>query len=239
MQNVTHLVRNPNFEQPFIQHDNGPIFVAEHWLPFWTLRMPPQEEAQGPCARPEFKPIDKVTFPYRVHDGDHAQCFFSYHKVMDAGVYQQVEVDQGSIHQFSLFGHGWSTNTNDPNLHDGEMYITLGIDPWGRVDPWERGVIWTNWMWLGPQYVEFRSVPTTANSTKITLFVEVWNKWRLQHNDAYLDSVTLHELDQDIIIDPPPVEGCGFDIAMVRNVVREEVQAALNDTKLHIPFSST
>ena len=38
---------------------------------------------------------------------------------------------------------------------------------------------------LRPQTADVAAVPYT------TVFVRAWNKWRLSHNDVYLDAVTL------------------------------------------------
>ena len=142
MTEVTHLIENPSFGGDYVQHGNGPIMVAPGWTPFWLDgKDPPHEHAQGPTARPEYKPILASQFPYRVADGDKAQCWFAFSRVMDAGIWQQIPVSAGKVYQFSVSVQAWSSNGDDPRVSDGEMYTGLGIDPWGRTDAFELGVL--------------------------------------------------------------------------------------------------
>jgi hypothetical protein len=111
---------------------------------------------------------------------------------MDAGIYQQVRVPAGAIVDFSIHAHAWCSNSNDPRVSDGEMYCMVGIDPTGGVDPWADSVVWDppNWEFLTAEWKEL-SVGAVAQGSRVTVFVRSWNKWKLRHNDVYVDAATL------------------------------------------------
>jgi hypothetical protein len=82
---------------------------------------------------PEFKPVDKkppYLDPPRGHwsaGGQWAMCWFAFWKVMDAGLWQQVQVTPGQKLSFTAWAHGWSNtgngesspHPNDPKWSDG------------------------------------------------------------------------------------------------------------------------
>jgi len=224
MTEVTHLIENPSFGGDYVQHGNGPIMVAPGWTPFWLDgKDPPHEHAQGPTARPEYKPILASQFPYRVADGDKAQCWFAFSRVMDAGIWQQIPVSAGKVYQFSVSVQAWSSNGDDPRVSDGEMYTGLGIDPWGRTDAFELGVLWTSWIPLTAEHVRHQSVAVTAINPWITLFIRTWPKWKLKHNDVYVDWVRLERIEGGVLPPTEPPTGEYPTLDEIRSVVREEM----------------
>ena len=185
---------NPSFEPPYLEHGAGEVKVATGWLPFWKIGDPPHEVSQGPTARPEYKPLSASLDPRRVVEGDTAQAWFLTSKVMDGGIYQRVRVTPGEWYVFSVSLQAWCTNLNDPAVSNGEMYATLGIDPDGRTDAFEVGVIWMGWQWVGPNHKRYESRAVQAESEYITVFIRTWNKWRLKHNDIYADVARLERV---------------------------------------------
>jgi len=219
-----NLLLNPSFEQPYHAH-LGTVKVADGWDYFHKRGDPPHEPNQGPCAMPEYKPLPASLDARRVVDGDTAQCWFLNYKVMDAGIYQRVPVEHNHWYQFSVSAQAWCSNSDDPAVSDGEMYLSLGIDPRGKEEPFELGVVWQPWAWVGPTHERFYSLPVRARDDHITVYVRSWNKWRLKHNDVYVDAASLTEID--VCPDQPdpgpgPTE-CQFSEAAVESVVRRVV----------------
>lgn len=186
------VIRNPSFERPYYEQGAGEVKVADKWTAWWWLGPPPQEESQGPCARPEYKPVDRDLYPYRVIDGDTAQCWFAFSRVMDAGLKQKVENVQGqSLVTFSLYGQTWCSNSDDPHTDDGECYLSLGVDPTGHDDPRSVSVRWIQWVRLTRNYQQVSVTVYKESPGSVTLFVRGWNKWRHRHSDYYIDSAKL------------------------------------------------
>ena len=94
--------------------------------------------------------------------------------------------------KYTLSGrvHCRGSQSDDPHKADGELYARLGMDLRGGMDPWASTVHWTNWQRLTAEYqpLELQAI---ADAPHATVFVRAWNKWRLSHNDVYLDAVTL------------------------------------------------
>jgi len=140
---------------------------------------------------PEYKPLNKSQDPRRVWDGQTAQCWFIRWKVFDAGIYQRVAVEPGASYQFDAMAQAWCSNSDDPAVSDGEMYVSLGIDPNGGTDAFSAVVGWTDWARVGADYKRFKSPVVVASGEHITVFVRAWNKWKLSHNDIYIDDTHL------------------------------------------------
>jgi len=180
---------NPGFESPYGAVPGG--YVAQGWTSHYRENtLPPLAESGGgsdPTRRPEFKPIEAAQFPNRVAEGERAQVAFAFYGIMDAAFSQQVDVEQDRDVQFSIQAHGWSTNSDDPGQHSGEVYVSLGIGAEGQSWPWEHGIEWTRYEWTPGSYQTYYSRVVTAESERVTLFVLVTNKWSVKHNDVYLD----------------------------------------------------
>lgn len=213
---------NPSFDPPYAPRGANEIQLATGWYPFWSTGNPPHEINQGPCARPEYKPATRAVDAWRVWDTDTAQCWFAFSKVMDAGIYQQVIVEKRAL-VFSIQAQAWCSNGDDPRVSDGEMYVALGIDPYGKTDPFELGVIWTPWKPLTGEYQRFVSVPVMPDVDRITVFVRAWNKWRLKHNDIYVDTAGLAYVEGQPPVEPQPEPGTGPSLAEIRQAIREEL----------------
>lgn len=219
-------MKNPSFELPY-HHEpqTDTVKVAHDWTAFWATGDPPQEQSQGPCQVPEYKPLLKALDPRRVVDGDTAQCWFIRYKVMDAGVYQTVNVTVGKRYTFDVSLQAWCSNSDDPNVSDGEMYCSLGIDARGGTNPWELGILWTPWQWVNAGHQRFESLEVQAQESEITLFIRCWNKWRLSHNDVYADDAHLIEVGGTT---PPPSGGVTEErvIELINEMVPQIAQQA-------------
>lgn len=145
---MTNLLFNPGFELgKFNKVDQwGSMTVPEGWSPFFvddtgSDRVPwDNQNDTGICA-PEYKPVPAVA-PYvnppRVHSGNWAMCWFSFLKVMDAGLMQTVKVTRGQTLRLSAFAHGWSCrgNGDSPHPDDPKWSEGVGYGPYAiQADP--------------------------------------------------------------------------------------------------------
>lgn len=209
-------VRNASFEAPY-QDQNGQ-FVAHGWRRWYHTGAPPREEPQGPCAEPEYKELEAARFPYRVTDGESAQCWFVSYKVMDGGLKQIVELPDPAPEflQLETDAQAWCSNDNDPRKSEGEMYLSLGIDVYGREDPDELGVIWSPWWPVFAQYQRISGPVVKTYGNYVTIFLRAWNKWRFTHNDIIVDNLALQGITFEDEGDgepppPPPPGGVDYD----------------------------
>ena len=183
------LLRNGGFEGKYTARGAPEVRIAPEWEPFWLEGMP--HEGQGPAMRPEFKPVTTAIDRLRIVDGDTAQGWFVRWKTMDAGVYQRVTgLQAGQELTFSASVQVWCSQKDNPRADDGELYMRVGIDPTGSVDPWADSVQWSGWK-PGTKEHKRISVTATAAGDAATVFVRGWNKWKLSHNDAYVDAAEL------------------------------------------------
>lgn len=182
-------LRNGGFEGDYTERGAPEVKIAPGWEPFWLEGMP--HDGQGPAVRPEFKPVTKDIDAHRIVEGDTAQAWFIRWNTMDAGVYQRVtEIEPGSELTFSASVQVWCSEKNDPRADDGELYMRLGIDPTGGQDPWADRVQWSGWTRGTKEHQRIKVTATTKGDTA-TVFVRAWNKWKLSHNDAYVDAAEL------------------------------------------------
>jgi len=198
-----NLLQNPNFSGPYTSRSRGNEIVAANWHEFYRNEaIPPHEPSQGPTGLPEYKPVYKRDFPYRVQYGDAAQCFFSFHRVMDAGVLQRVDVETGRWLRFRANVQAWCSNGDDPRKSEREMYVSLGIGV--HSDPFELGAIWTPWQYIGAEYVMLTSPAVQAWSRQTFVAVRAWNKWKSKHADLYVDYAELTYVDIGGTPEPEP-----------------------------------
>jgi hypothetical protein len=132
----TNLLFNPGFELgKFNKVDQwGSMTVPEGWLPFFVNdtghdKVPwDRNNDTGICA-PEYKPVPAVA-PYlnppRVM-GNWAMCWFSFLKVMDAGLMQTVKVTRGQTLRMSAFAHGWSCRGTGDSPHPDDPKWSEGV----------------------------------------------------------------------------------------------------------------
>jgi len=198
---------NGSFEGTYVAHpghDN--ILVAPGWHAWWSDKKWPDQDqnVNRPLAAPEYKPILASEYPYRVLEGTACQCWFVYSKLMNAGLYQQVQVGAGKRVAFSLPFHTWCSAKNDPHVSDGELYLRVGIDERGGTD-WEApSIVWGNWVRGDAEYAS-TSISTISETDEVTLWIHTWNKWAVPHNDVYVDGATLEiEGDEPGPPEPPP-----------------------------------
>jgi hypothetical protein len=201
-ENESNLLINPSFEggyepyDPPIPHPDCNFVIcqtanmADGWTPWWIKSRPTD-------VNPEYKPAELWhKDPDRVLSGSRAQQYFSFSTTHEAGIYQQVPVQNGTDYFFSIWGHSWSAHDDDDAYsgpEDGWLDQKIGIDPTGGTDPQSLNVFW------GPprlQYDEYGyfSLEATAESDVLTVFTYSKPKYPVKHNDVYWDEACLTSL---------------------------------------------
>lgn len=222
---LTNLLTNPGFEGDYVVQDGiGEVSVAPGWRAWFFDHPPcnPRKYPGGcyvPCpsncvepsneckpgwdegcywARPEFVPITYSQAPYRVRTGDKAQKYFTYGRMHEAGMYQQVNVTPGTLIEFSAWIQTWMCyhypNCDGGQLSDfpSDMHVRIGIDPSGGTVPTSTTIIWSAEAPAFDQWTHF-SVQARALTHTVTVFTHsrpVWD-WARNNNDVYIDDAAL------------------------------------------------
>src|SRR5512147_2244907 len=145
MQAGENLVTNAGFEGAFVQA-NAKAQVGAGWTPWFIptpagqpdyLYMQPTYEPSSNCS---------ATCDHRIHSGGNAQRMFQFFGAYQAGLYQQVTVPENADLRFTMFGQGWSSQTENPqnvSVNGTEMRMRIGIDPLGGTNPLDPRVQWS------------------------------------------------------------------------------------------------
>jgi len=207
-----NLLVDGDFEAPppWPQQDGiGEVQVAPGWRAYY-LDAPPQyvqvpsncsdHPHDAPCfwMRPEFR--DNTSFANRIHSGERSQKYFSYGRMHEAGLWQQVRgIPIGARVRFSIWTQAWMCANPDQCGKDGahsdapsEMHLRVGIDPLGGTDAFTPTVVWSAEKPAWDTWVQFQ-VETTAISDTVTVFTHSradW-PWARLNNDVYLDDAGL------------------------------------------------
>ncbi len=188
-----NLLENPSFEVPFEQQvtDTGGGLIANGWQAWWY------DDAGDNFDTPEYKQADISIDPNRIRSGGHAQQYFRPWARHRAGVYQVVEVPENSIVQFSIYGHTWSTNAENPNPRDsfdggdpGQVDMRVGIDPTGKENPFSTDVRWSATKEVYDDYERF-SLQVQADGDEVTVFTYSSPRWPWATNNVYWDDAAL------------------------------------------------
>jgi LysM repeat protein len=209
-----NLLTDGDFEAPPtwpMQDGIGEVQVAPGWRA-WYLDQPMSyvqvpincgESKQGyHCywMRPEFRDNVAASFANRVHGGVRSQKYFSYGRMHEAGLYQQVGgVTPGSTLRFAIWIQAWQCFEIDKCGKNGirsdqpaDMHLRVGIDPTGGTDPFSPNIVWSPEREAFDRWVEF-SVQAQARSSTVTVFTHSrpeWT-WARTNNDVYLDDASL------------------------------------------------
>jgi len=147
--------------------------------------------------RPEFR--DNTAFANHIHSGQRSQKYFSYGRMHEAGLMQQVHgIPLGARVRFSIWMKAWMcfdpAACGDGTRSDApaDMHLRVGIDPYGGTDPFTTTVVWSVEKHAWDQFVRFQ-VETKAISSTVTVFTHSraeW-EWARMNNDVYLDDASL------------------------------------------------
>ncbi len=193
---------------PF-QDGIGEVQIAPGWRAYYLDVAPPYVLAPINCSehpqdtscywmRPEFR--DNSSFANRNHSGERSQKYFSYGRMHEAGLMQQVHgIPPGARVRFSIWIQAWMCSDPDACGKMGEhsdapadMHLRVGIDPLGSTDPFTTTVVWSAEQPAWDKFVQFQ-VETVAISDTVTVFTHSraeWD-WARKSNDVYLDDGSL------------------------------------------------
>jgi hypothetical protein len=207
-----NLLVDSDFEAPnpwVKQNGIDEVQIAPGWLA-WFLDAPPSyvnipDNCRKPTdgfhcywMRPEFR--TQVDFANRIHGGVRSQKYFSFGRMHEAGLYQQVGgITPGTTLRFSIYMQSWMCYQIDKCSKNGirsdwptNMHLRVGIDPYGGSDPFSPNIVWSPEQDAFDQWVEF-SVQARALGDTVTVFTHSrpeWD-WARNNNDVYLDDASL------------------------------------------------
>lgn len=168
-------------------------------------------------AEPEIRLSEPVHQRHR--SGERAGYAFTWRRIHEGGLFQQVQVEVGRRLRFAAFGHAWISNDDSqppscslpgcgplwwkagtPGLSDDQRSVRLsvGIDPTGGVDPYAATVIWGDeWHIFNGYRDEPLWVEAVAESNTVTVFLRSSTLWPVIHNDVAWDDCSLEYIDDE------------------------------------------
>jgi hypothetical protein len=171
----------------------GTAQMASSWTPFWYSGLP-TADAGTLTAMPEYKPAEAwFVNPDRIRSGERGQQYFTFFKVHNAGLFQQVAVTPGVPYCFSVWGHSWSANDDDDAYSGpfhGQLNQQVGLDPYGGTDPNGGNVVWGPARWQYDIFAVFQ-VGAVAQASTMTVFMRSDAFYAVKHNDVYWDDAVL------------------------------------------------
>jgi hypothetical protein len=224
-----NLLVDGDFEAPPtwpMQDGIGEVQVAPGWRG-WYLDVPPnyvqlpvncnESKQSYHCywMRPEFRDNVAASFANRVHGGVRSQKYFSYGRMHEAGLYQQVGgLKPGTLLHFAIYTQAWQCFDIDKCGKNGirsdapaDMHLRVGIDPYGGTDPFSPNIIWSPEQEAFDRWVEF-SVEAKALNSTVTVFTHSrpdW-PWARGNNDVYLDDASLVVVSGAGYVAPAPTQ---------------------------------
>lgn len=209
-----NLLRNPSFEEGFYTFDpddyawvalygsqradcrtsdgqNLPCNTAQTplgWIPWWISHADGDPDWKN--RMPEYKP---ATHPFanRLHSGNFAAQYFTFHSTHTAGLLQVVTVPANAEVQFSIWGQAWSS-ASDSDFSDFPTTVNMriGLDPTGGTNPYNAAIVWSDYKQPYDSYQQF-SVSARAQGDKVTVFTISSPDEARKHNDIYWDDASL------------------------------------------------
>ena len=184
------LLTNPGFEAPFtVSTDDPPHEVAEGWSRWHVPSIPGAPSYLN--SEPEYYEVAPNVD--RIRSGSNAQLFSTLYASYIGGVYQTVSgITPGSELEFSVYAWVWSTTYNEVDLseEDGDLLVTVGIDPTGGTNGESTSIIWSEPVEAYDAYNQY-SVTATADGDTVTVFVRATAGFPVRHNNVYLDDASL------------------------------------------------
>lgn len=175
---VNHL-KNGNFEEGFYNlkfREGHEDIIANHWLPFAS-----PVDTIDTAAISGQRSVDFDPQQYVISDGQRSQRIF-IRGAMQAGIMQQIEVNEGWDYEFT--GH-----FHIPLLNTAKAII--GIDPLGGGDPNSSSIVWRE-VTLNRQWKN-ATVRATARGNKITMFLGLLHRDAPQ-TEIYWDACLLYQI---------------------------------------------
>ncbi len=150
--------------------------------------------------------------PPRIYEGHRAVQMFTFWKIHQAGLFQQVTVEPGKKYRFGGYAHAWSSEQDDGHYSDltGEAWknftFSVGVDLSGGTNPWGESVLWGAGAHIYDHYQSLLDLVFTAQEPVITVYIRSDVLWPFKHCDAYFDGFALEEVvEPPTPPEPPPV----------------------------------
>lgn len=187
-----NLLQNPGFEGDYAPF-GGDVrrVVAAGWSPWNVARR--AGEPSWSNNTPQYLPADVATaVTGRVRSGSRAQEYFELYATFNGGVYQQVSVAPGTPLRFTAWINIWSSEGDSPatSANPGEITAQVGIDPTGGTNGESGTVVWGSSQTFYDEYREL-AVDSTAQTSRVTVFVRVTILDPVRHNHVYVDDASL------------------------------------------------
>jgi hypothetical protein len=191
--------------------------------------LPHDPDNEEGYTRPEARVITRVPpylDPLRISEGQKAWQQFTFYRVHNAGIYQQLTgLPPGAEVTVTAAVMAWSSQDDNPRTSEGvgaEAFATdegtpglsadqqnftfyVGLDPHGGEDPYGEGIVWGTGRHVYNGYADVKATVTVGPEGTVTVFLKSVVKWRFKHNDAHFDNVrvTVHNPSPP----PPDPEG--------------------------------
>lgn len=211
-----NLLQDGDFEAgtPWQKQDGiNEVQIAPGWRSWWLRKPPPGVKRPYNCdgtdygcywAQPEFGDVQRAAFSYRVHGGSQSQKYFTYGRMHQAGLMQQVGgIQPGARLRFSIYMQawmcfdfekcGWGKVSDQP----GEMHLRIGIDPTGGDNPFSPEIVWSAEQAAWDEWTLFQ-VEAVARNDRVTVYTHSradWD-WARKNNDVYIDDGSLVAVGQ-------------------------------------------
>jgi LysM repeat protein len=162
--------------------------TPEGWIPWWISQT--ESDPDWKNRMPEYKPADPP-FMNRIHSGQRAAQYFTFHGTHTAGLLQVVTVPANAQIRFSIWGQAWSS-ASDEVFSDFPTTVNMriGIDPTGSTNPYNPAIVWSDYKQPYDAYQQF-VVEAQAQGTSVTVFTISAPDEARKHNDIYWDEAEL------------------------------------------------
>ncbi|MDT8305935.1 MAG: LysM peptidoglycan-binding domain-containing protein [Anaerolineae bacterium] len=179
--------------------------VPVSWIPWWISQSDSDPDWKN--RMPEYKPADPP-FMNRIHSGQRAAQYFTFHGTHIAGLLQVVTVPANAQVRFSIWGQAWSS-ASDAEYSDFPTTVNMriGIDPTGSTNPYSPAIVWSDYKQPYDAYQQF-VVEAQAQGTSVTVFTISSPDEARKHNDIYWDDAELVVLGAAA---PPPATAPASD----------------------------
>ena len=196
---VVNLLENGDFEGAFQALDGAePRNVAVSWMP-WHV---PAGETSPSFANhsPNYdEEMDRI----RLGKPGKAQKYFTLFATHQGGIYQEVDsLTSGSTYRFSIYAYVWSSSFEDTEFSEdpGDVVLRVGIDPNGGTNGASGDIVWSTAATFFYDAYRQYAVIATAESDRVTVFVESTVGEPRANNYIYLDDAVLEVASDSVVV---------------------------------------
>lgn len=217
-----NILQNPDFEDGWTREtlywtlQGGPfttefseVFSPVGWTTWWFQDTPCAGNPDYNNGRPEAKIIGKSPDRLRVLSGQKAVQQFTFWRCHKMGLLQQVPAILKARYDLSAFVHSWysqcSIRPHDPPFEEDCLtllmwahdWLSIGIDPYGGLDPESEDVIWSQPAEVYGAYgaaIKLQNIE--AQAPLVTIWLKAESTQPLKHENVYWDSIVLRRAER-------------------------------------------